>query len=71
MHLLVSSVTVVSHIYHLMLRIKFFCIFQALGCILYELCALEPPFDAQNLISLFFKIIKGEFLVSTYNETTV
>ena len=34
----------------------------ALGCILYELCALEPPFDAQNLISLFFKIIKGEFL---------
>ncbi|CAC5411498.1 Serine/threonine-protein kinase Nek2,Probable serine/threonine-protein kinase nek3,Serine/threonine-protein kinase Nek1,Serine/threonine-protein kinase Nek8,Serine/threonine-protein kinase Nek3,Serine/threonine-protein kinase Nek4 [Mytilus coruscus] len=34
----------------------------ALGCVLYELCALDPPFDAQNLISLFFKIIKGEFI---------
>lgn len=34
----------------------------ALGCVLYELCALMPPFDAQNLISLFFKIIKGEFV---------
>ncbi|KAL4225202.1 hypothetical protein ACF0H5_015893 [Mactra antiquata] len=33
----------------------------AVGCLLYEMCALKPPFDAQNLISLFFKIIKGEF----------
>ncbi|ESP05116.1 hypothetical protein LOTGIDRAFT_208058 [Lottia gigantea] len=33
----------------------------ALGCILYELCSLRPPFDAQSLLSLFFKIIKGEF----------
>lgn len=33
----------------------------AVGCLLYELCALKSPFDAQNLISLFFKIIKCEY----------
>ncbi|KAK3611871.1 hypothetical protein CHS0354_021302 [Potamilus streckersoni] len=33
----------------------------AVGCLLYEMCALKPPFDAQNLVSLFFKIMKGEF----------
>ncbi|XP_041366554.1 serine/threonine-protein kinase Nek6-like [Gigantopelta aegis] len=33
----------------------------AVGCVLYELCALSPPFDAQNIISLFYKIIKAEF----------
>ncbi|XP_052800386.1 uncharacterized protein LOC128231503 isoform X2 [Mya arenaria] len=33
----------------------------AVGCLLYEMCALKPPFDAQNLISLFFKIIKCEY----------
>uniref|UniRef100_A0A7N8XSX2 non-specific serine/threonine protein kinase n=1 Tax=Mastacembelus armatus TaxID=205130 RepID=A0A7N8XSX2_9TELE len=33
----------------------------ALGCLLYELCALRPPFAAANLLSLFYKIIKGEY----------
>ncbi|XP_033752381.1 serine/threonine-protein kinase Nek4-like isoform X2 [Pecten maximus] len=33
----------------------------ALGCVLYEMCSLKPPFDAQNLISLFMKIIKAEY----------
>ncbi|KAM4696457.1 uncharacterized protein WCC33_015214 [Rhinophrynus dorsalis] len=33
----------------------------ALGCLLYEMCALRPAFDATNLISLFFKIVKGEY----------
>ncbi|XP_063045682.1 NIMA-related kinase 12 isoform X2 [Engraulis encrasicolus] len=33
----------------------------ALGCLLYEMCALKPPFDATNLLSLFFKIIKGDY----------
>ncbi|KAJ4946470.1 hypothetical protein JOQ06_024137 [Pogonophryne albipinna] len=33
----------------------------ALGCLLYELCALRPPFTATNLLSLFYKITKGEF----------
>ncbi|KAK5865043.1 hypothetical protein PBY51_016238 [Eleginops maclovinus] len=33
----------------------------ALGCLLYEICALRPPFAASNLLSLFYKITKGEF----------
>ena len=43
----------------------YFVIFlvQAVGCLFYEMCALKPPFDAQNLISLFFKIIKAEYEV--------
>lgn len=28
----------------------------ALGCLLYELCALRPPFAASNLLSMFYKI---------------
>lgn len=38
--------------------------YQALGCVLYEMCALNPPFDASNLLSLFVKIIKAEFEVN-------
>ncbi|XP_077978355.1 serine/threonine-protein kinase Nek1-like [Glandiceps talaboti] len=30
----------------------------ALGCLLYEMCGLQPAFDANNLISLFYKIVK-------------
>ncbi|CAJ1058175.1 NIMA-related kinase 12 [Xyrichtys novacula] len=33
----------------------------ALGCLLYEICALKPPFAATNLLSLFYKITKGEY----------
>lgn len=33
----------------------------ALGCLLYELCVLKPPFAATNLLSLFNKITKGEY----------
>ncbi|XP_034400055.1 NIMA-related kinase 12 [Cyclopterus lumpus] len=33
----------------------------ALGCLLYEICALRPPFAATNLLSLFYKITKGEY----------
>ncbi|XP_067853126.1 NIMA-related kinase 12 isoform X2 [Heptranchias perlo] len=33
----------------------------ALGCLLFELCALKPAFHARNLISLFYKIVKGEY----------
>ena len=39
-------------------------ILQALSCLLYEIIALKPAFDANNLISLFYKIVKGEFEVS-------
>ena len=30
----------------------------AVGCVLYELCALKHSFDAPNLLSLLYKIIK-------------
>ena len=33
----------------------------ALGCLLFEICTLKPPFTAKNLISLFYKIVKGEY----------
>lgn len=33
----------------------------ALGCLLYEVCTLGPPFAATNLLSLFYKITKGEY----------
>uniref|UniRef100_A0A672G885 non-specific serine/threonine protein kinase n=1 Tax=Salarias fasciatus TaxID=181472 RepID=A0A672G885_SALFA len=44
----------------------------ALGCLLYELCSLRPPFAASNLLSLFFKITKGEFepVENIYSEST-
>ncbi len=29
----------------------------ALGCILYELCTLKKPFEADNLLGLVFKIV--------------
>ncbi|XP_059202574.1 NIMA-related kinase 12 [Centropristis striata] len=32
-----------------------------LGCLLYEICALRPPFAATNLLSLYYKITKGEY----------
>jgi len=31
---------------------------------LYEMAALHPAFDAYNLISLFFKIVRGHYEVS-------
>eukprot|EP00064_Thunnus_orientalis_P006313 superscaffoldBa00000653_g6329 len=42
----------------------------ALGCLLYEICALRPPFAAMNLLSLFYKITKGEYdpVLSVYSE---
>ena len=30
----------------------------ALGCILYELCTLKKPFEADNLLGLVFKIVQ-------------
>lgn len=42
----------------------------ALGCLLYELCALVPPFDAHNHLSLAVKINAGKFdrIPSVYSE---
>ena len=46
-------------------------ILQALGCVLYEMCSLKPPFNAQNLVSLLFKIIKGEYEVGGYYKRQI
>uniref|UniRef100_A0A3B4U456 non-specific serine/threonine protein kinase n=1 Tax=Seriola dumerili TaxID=41447 RepID=A0A3B4U456_SERDU len=42
----------------------------ALGCLLYEICALRPPFAATNLLSLLYKITKGEYdpVPNTYSD---
>jgi serine/threonine protein kinase len=31
----------------------------SLGCVLYELCTLSPPFEATNQLALAKKIMKG------------
>ncbi|CAH2315618.1 serine threonine- kinase Nek6-like [Pelobates cultripes] len=33
----------------------------ALGCLLYEISAMKPAFEANNLVSLFYKIVKGGY----------
>ncbi len=33
----------------------------SLGCIIYELCALQHPFNAKDLRSLFVKIARGVY----------
>jgi serine/threonine protein kinase len=34
---------------------------RALGCLIYELASLKPPFDATNQLSLAVKINAGKF----------
>ncbi|XP_074529520.1 NIMA-related kinase 12 [Halichoeres trimaculatus] len=45
----------------------------ALGCLLYEICALRPPFTASNLLSLFYKITTGEYdpLADVYSDDII
>jgi len=33
----------------------------SLGCVIYEMCALNPPFKAQNMEDLFKKVIRGYY----------
>jgi len=42
----------------------------ALGCLLYEMCALVPPFEAQNQLALAVKINAGKFnrIPARYSE---
>ena len=37
------------------------CVFRALGCVLYEMCTLKPPFRARNFEELYKKIKKGSY----------
>ncbi len=42
----------------------------SLGCLLYEMCAQHPPFEASNQLALAMKIKAGRFerIPSTYSE---
>ena len=33
----------------------------SLGCVLYEMCALNPPFRADDMQVLYKKVIKGKY----------
>ena len=33
----------------------------SLGCVIYEMCALVPPFRAEDMNGLFKKILKGQY----------
>ena len=42
----------------------------SIGCLIYEMASLKPPFDGKNVVSLGKKIVKGEFapIHSTYSD---
>lgn len=42
----------------------------SLGCVLYEMCALRPPFRAEDMQGLYKKVIKGQYprIPSTYSN---
>ena len=42
----------------------------SLGCVLYELCTLKHPFEAQNQGALILKILRGKFnpIPSSYSK---
>jgi len=42
----------------------------SMGVILYELCALKPPFDAPSLHFLAMKIVRGAFNPLPYGFST-
>jgi len=31
------------------------------GCVIYEMCCLEPPFQAEDMNGLFKKVLKGQY----------
>lgn len=33
----------------------------SLGCVLYEICTLQPPFKANDMDGLFKKVLKGQY----------
>ena len=45
--------------------------FKALGCLLYEMAALNYPFLASNIVTLYYKIVKGEYKVIIFSFSFV
>jgi NIMA (never in mitosis gene a)-related kinase len=33
----------------------------SLGCVIYEMCTLKPPFRAEDMDGLYKKVIKGQY----------
>ena len=42
----------------------------SLGCVIYEMCVLVPPFRAENMDGLYKKVLKGQFhrISSMYSD---
>ena len=41
-------------------RLKKNLYFRSIGCILYELCALDHAFNGTSLMAVMYKIVEGE-----------
>jgi serine/threonine protein kinase len=48
----------------------FWYFYNKIGCIVYELCTLKPPFSATSMEGLFKKVMKGLYpkIPQTYSE---
>lgn len=40
---------------------SFQCDVWSLGCVIYELCALNPPFKARDMKGLYSKVVTGKY----------
>ena len=39
---------------------RYYMLFRSIGCILYEMCALDHAFDGKSLMSVMYKIVEGD-----------
>lgn len=45
----------------------------SMGCVLYELCSLNPPFRAADMKGLYYKVIKGQYppIPASYSQDLI